>query len=348
MWSRLRHFYLACIEIRGEPRPKWELAIGIISVAIVFFGYCSLSHKQHLKNPQDRTIPTVTQIWQGVVNVTENIYHWQDRWQTDHPEALFPSFEDLKVGTQRMFTTPEAEAGNTKPATRVIVVDSKATFTRLFYGLFFGITFSVLAGLFMGNFWWIKAALYPLLSFFAKVPPTAAMAIFFVLIGLNESMYAWVIAAGIVPTLALTVYNIAKDEDTVPMELIYKGHTLGASRLEIVWRICFPASLPKIIDAISLTIGPAMVFLIAAEMLVGDVGIGYRIRLEGRKPQMDIVYFYLAYLAIIGMVIANVLTSIRNVLCPFANRSRHEITFTKRVSATAKWLVSGPWTERSK
>lgn len=348
MWNQLRKIYIACIEIRGEPRPKWEFAIGAVSVALVFFSYCALSHKQHIKNPQDRTIPTVTQIWQGVVNVTESIHHWQDRWQTNHPEALFPSLEDLKAGTQRIFATPTKEIGNTKPATRAVVSDSKATFTRLFYGLFFGITISVLAGLFMGNFWWIKAALNPLLSFFAKVPPTAAMAIFFVLVGLNESMYAWVIAAGIVPTLALTVYNITKDEDTVPMELIYKGHTLGASRLEIVWRICFPASLPKIIDAINLTIGPAMVFLIAAEMLVGDVGIGYRIRLEGRKPQMDIVYFYLAYLSVVGMIIANVLTEIRNFLCPHANRNRHKMTFIIRMNQAVTWLVRGPSAARSK
>ncbi len=43
-----------------------------------------------------------------------------------------------------------------------------------------------------------------------------------------------------------------------------------------------------------------MVYLIAAEMVVGDVGFGYRIRLQSKLLNMSVVYPYLAMLAAFG------------------------------------------------
>jgi len=44
------------------------------------------------------------------------------------------------------------------------------------------------------------------------------------------------------------------------------AYTLGASHMEVIWAVIFQYVLPKLIDAVRLVIGPAMVFLIAAEM----------------------------------------------------------------------------------
>ena len=103
--------------------------------------------------------------------------------------------------------------------------------------------------------------------------------------------------ASISSTLALTAYLAVKE---FPNELQYKAYTLGASHLEVIWTIIFRQVLPRLIDGVRLMIGPVMVFLIAAEMLVGDVGFGYRIRLQSKLLNMSVVYPYLAMLAAFG------------------------------------------------
>ena len=103
---------------------------------------------------------------------------------------------------------------------------------------------------------------FPPLSLLAKIPPTAALAVFFVLVGTGENMYVTMIAFGVLPTLTMTVYLAVKE---FPEELQYKAYTLGASHLEVIWTIMFRHVLPKLIDAVRLVIGPAMVYLIAAE-----------------------------------------------------------------------------------
>jgi NitT/TauT family transport system permease protein len=81
--------------------------------------------------------------------------------------------------------------------------------------------------------------------------------------------------------------------------------------------VIFPTTLPRVIDAIRLSIGPAMVYLLAAELLVSDVGFGYRIRLLSRRLDMEVVYPYLALLAVFGLFMDYALRWAQRKLCPW-------------------------------
>jgi len=83
--------------------------------------------------------------------------------------------------------------------------------------------------------------------------------------------------------------------------------------VEVLWR----QILPRVIEAVRLQIGPAMVFLIAAEYVVGDVGIGYRIRIQSRILNMDVVYIYLLLLGVSGLAFDACLTFLRRKCCPW-------------------------------
>jgi NitT/TauT family transport system permease protein len=75
--------------------------------------------------------------------------------------------------------------------------------------------------------------------------------------------------------------------------------------------------LPKLLDSIRLQIGPAMVFLIAAEYIAADEGYGYRIRLEQKKLNMAVVYPYLAMLAAFGFTMDYAMRRLRNYCSPW-------------------------------
>ncbi len=266
----------------GRPIGKvWMIGLGFLSVVALLGLYSVISHRQHQINPNDKTIPNWTQLGEGVKKAVEVNRRSEERW---------------------------------------IVVDALATGKRLFLGLFYGVAGAVLIGVFMGCFAPIEAFLYPPLALLAKIPPTAMLAVFFVLSGTGTNMYIAMISFGVLPTLAQTVYLAVKD---VPAELQYKGYTLGASHTEVIWNIIFQHVLPKLIDAVRLQVGPAMVYLIAAEMVVGDVGFGYRIRIEFKKLNMNVVYPYLAVLAAFGFSMDSALRWLQHWLCPwYAKKGR--------------------------
>src|SRR5205807_5832464 len=93
---------------------------------------------------------------------------------------------------------------------------------------------------------------------------------------------------GLIPMLAQSVFHAAKED--VPEELLFKARTLGATQVECVWDVIFKYILPKVMEAVRLQIGPAIVYLIAAEVLQGDVGFGCRMRLKAKSLDMAFIY----------------------------------------------------------
>jgi len=248
--------------------------LSVLSVLMLLVGYTWVSHRQHQVNPNDTTIPSWGQLAEGV----------------------------------KKFTQPDRKGD------RWLIEDSLATGERLGLGLAMGIVFGFLIGMLMGCISPMEAFLHPPISMFAKVPQTAALAVYFVFFGTGMEMYVAMISFGIIPALAVTVYLAIKD---IPSEMLDKAYTLGASAFEVAIEVVFKLVLPKFIDAVRLGIGPAIVFLIAAEMVVGDVGFGYRIRLQFKLTNMNVVYPYLAILAGFGFLLDYGLRALQAKVCPW-------------------------------
>lgn len=193
--------------------------------------------------------------------------------------------------------------------------DAAATTYRLAGGLLLGVLLSVMIGILMGSFTWMEAFFVPPLAFLSKVPPTAMLAAFFVLVGTNYKMYVTMIAFGTLPTLAQTIYQSAKKD--VPETMVYKAYTLGAGNAELIWNVIYKQILPRVIDAIRLQIGPALVLLIAAEWMVAGEGFGYRLRLFYQRTDMTVVYLYSFLLGAGGLIVDYVLIRFRRWLCPW-------------------------------
>ena len=251
-----------------------QIVLSTLSVLLLVLGYTWISHRQHQVNPEDTTIPNWSQLAEGAVK----------------------------------FTQPD------RKGQRWLVEDSLATAKRLAAGISLGIFFGFMIGMSMGCITSLEAFLQPPISLLAKVPQTAALAVYFVFFGTGMEMYVAMISFGIIPTLAVTVYLAIKD---IPSEMLDKAYTLGASHFEIAFEVVFKQVLPKFIDAVRLCIGPAIVFLIAAEMVVGDVGFGYRIRLQFKLTNMNVVYPYLVFLACFGFLLDYMLRFLQAKICPW-------------------------------
>jgi NitT/TauT family transport system permease protein len=260
--------------IRTPLDQRWRIALGLASLVVLLAIYSYLSHRQHAINPKDTTMPSLGQIAEGTAKVFEK--------QSD--------------------------------GERWVVADVESSMARLFLGLFFGVVGAIILGVLAGCYAPIESLILPPLSLLAKVPPTAALAVFFVLVGTDTEMYVAMIAFGVLPTLAHAVYLSVK---AVPDEMVFKAYTLGASNAEVIWNIIVRHALPSIIDTVRLQIGPAMVYLIAAEMVVGDVGFGYRIKIQSRLLNMNVVYPYLCLLASIGFGMDSALKLLQRRLCPW-------------------------------
>jgi NitT/TauT family transport system permease protein len=123
---------------------------------------------------------------------------------------------------------------------------------------------------------------------------------------------------GLIPTMTLTYYVYTKE---VPEELIYKARTLGASQPECIFSVIVPNILPKVLETIRLSVGPALIFLYAAELIYGNLGegLGCTLRLMGKKgvTYLPVIYFYLVVIACLGFAIDWALRGTQRKLFPW-------------------------------
>src|SRR5256885_15359750 len=98
--------------------------------------------------------------------------------------------------------------------------------------------------------------------------------------GLNERMIVAVIAFGSVwPALLGTVHGFK----TVEPRLFEVSRILKLSRLEMIWKIALPNSLPDIFSGLRLALTVSLILAVGAEMLSGARGVGPNIHPGARS-----------------------------------------------------------------
>ncbi|MEM6733987.1 MAG: hypothetical protein AAF658_20660, partial [Myxococcota bacterium] len=156
-----------------------KFVLQIASIVVLLGLYTLLSHIQHLENPNDTTIPSWSQLGEGLVKIFEINPRSDERW---------------------------------------IIVDTLATGERYFLGMIVSIALAFVLGVGMGRFEAMEAFFSAPLSLMAKVPPTAALAVFFVMVGTDLEMYVAMIAFGVAPTLAMSIFlSVRAVPDQAPL-----------------------------------------------------------------------------------------------------------------------------------
>jgi len=84
-----------------------------------------------------------------------------------------------------------------------------------------------------------------------------------------------------------------------------------------------PQAMPRLIQALRLSLGPAWVFLISAEAIAADVGLGYRIFLVRRYLAMDVILPYVVWIALLAVAIDFFLTRTSRGLFGWAHKAGH-------------------------
>lgn len=227
-------------------------------------------------------------------------------------QTAVPGFRDLAKGVT-LVLKPQGTEEHRKPSW--LWEDFSATYWRLFLGLCVGIALSLFFGIAIGAYTPVDALISPLITFLACIPPTAMLGVYMILFGTHLTAYVALVALGVFFSMVQGIAQAVQNDVTA--DQIDKAYTLGASEAEVIVEVVWRQILPRVIDNIRMHIGPAMIYLIAAEALFGSDGFGYRIKLQSRLVRMDIVFIYLVILGVNGLLINSMLLRLRRWLFPW-------------------------------
>ncbi len=210
-------------------------------------------------------------------------------------DKLLPGFNAMGDAINRMAFQPSPRTGE-----YLLWADTGASLLRLLAGVLLSALAALLIGLFTGALPVVGACLSPLVMLFALVPPLAILPILFICFGLGETSKVVLIIIGITPQLAR---DLQLQVQTIPREQLVKAQTLGGHSAQILWRVILPQLMPRLFDAVRLSLCSAWLFLIAAEAIAATEGLGYRIFLMRRYLAMDVILPYVAWITLLAFAL---------------------------------------------
>jgi NitT/TauT family transport system permease protein len=177
-------------------------------------------------------------------------------------------------------------------------LDVKMSFIRVTAGFALAAAVAIPLGIWIGSFKVLEGFLQPLSEFVRYIPVPALIPIFMVLFGIDELSKVMLIFVG---TFFQLVLMVADEIRRVPYELLQVSYTLGARREETIRLVMWRAAMPGIFDALRLCNGWAWTYLVVAELIAANEGLGYRILKFSRFLQTPKIWVYLILLGVIGL-----------------------------------------------
>ncbi len=237
--------------------------LGLLPFLIIGFGYMLLSFQRHVENPNDRLLPTLVQ--------------------------LYDAF--------RLSLVPSTSVTN---ETIPFIQDTLYSIFRLVAALFISGFFSLTLALLLGNSDWFRDLFFPLLVTISKIPPVALLPILLLWMGLNEFSKIGLLVIGLLPGLSL---HLSDDLSREKRQIEEKLLTLNLPVWQRFFYIDIPLIWPSFLHQMQASLGSAWLFLLVAETVGADFGLGYRIFVVRRYLAMDIILVYVIWITLLSMLV---------------------------------------------
>ncbi len=175
--------------------------------------------------------------------------------------------------------------------------DTLSSLRLLLMGVGISALLGLSVGLLNGGIPLIRIPFSPLVTTVSLIPPMAILPILFIVFGLGDLAKVMLIVIGICPIL---IRDLQLKTLSLPEEQLIKAQTLGATSWQILLRMMLPQVLPRLFEAVRLTLGSAWLFLIAAEAIAATQGLGYRIFLVRRYLDMSVILPYVVWITLLA------------------------------------------------
>ena len=184
-------------------------------------------------------------------------------------------------------------------------------------GFLLGVVVGVLIGGLIGTSRLAYKTAYPLLIGFSSIPKVAIIPILVVWFG-----------AGTVPAVLTSliicffpiVVNVATGLATTEPELEDVLKALGAGKLDILWNVGLPRTMPYLFASLKVALTVAFIGTITSETIASNQGIGTVMMIASASFDVPLVFAGLLLISIMGVALYAVAAFIEQKVTGWANR----------------------------
>jgi NitT/TauT family transport system permease protein len=189
-----------------------------------------------------------------------------------------------------------------------------ASLWRVLQGFGLAALIGVPLGLAAGAWPKINAFIAPVSIFGRNVPISALVPLTLVWFGIDELQKVMFI---FVATVMFIVFDAARAVASVHESYVQTALTLGARPLQVLWKVLIPLALPEIFGSLRLLFGVGFGYIIVAEMVNAEFGLGHLILVAQRRGPLAHVYLVLFVITLVAFAIDRLLLWIQRAAFPY-------------------------------
>lgn len=180
----------------------------------------------------------------------------------------------------------------------------------------FGLSLAVALplGIAMASFDFVNRVFDPIVAPMRYLPITAFIPLLILWFGIDESQKVAFLFLGTVVYLLPAVVDALR---LVPEELVQTAFTLGATKGQVIRTVLIPAALPQIFDGFRVMNAIAWTYIILAEIVNPQSGIGYILQLAQQHLKPEWSFAGILVVGVIGIASDMAIRGVNHLLFPW-------------------------------
>lgn len=188
-----------------------------------------------------------------------------------------------------------------------------ASLQRVAVGFSLSAIVGITLGILIGANVWVYNAVDPLFQVLRTVPPLAWLPISLAAFQQSNPSAIFVI---FITSIWPIIINTTVGVQQLPQDYRNVARVLKLSGSKYFFKILFPATVPYIFTGLRIGIGLSWLAIVAAEMLVGGVGIGFFIWDAYNSSLLSQIILALIYVGIVGLLLDRLVALIASKVVP--------------------------------
>jgi nitrate/nitrite transport system permease protein len=182
-----------------------------------------------------------------------------------------------------------------------------ASLQRVALGYAFAAVTGVALGVLVGQSTWAMRGLDPIFQVLRTVPPLAWLPLSLAAFRDGQPSAIFVI---FITAIWPIIINTAVGIRNIPQDYRNVAQVLRLNHLEFFWKIMIPAAAPYIFTGLRIGIGLSWLAIVAAEMLIGGVGVGFFIWDSWNSSRLSDIIVALVYIGLVGFVLDRIVAQV--------------------------------------
>jgi ABC-type nitrate/sulfonate/bicarbonate transport system permease component len=197
---------------------------------------------------------------------------------------------------------------------RALLASIVATLRRVLVGFFLAAIVGVPLGIAAGSWRVLEAAAAPVALFGRNIPVAALIPLTILWFGIEETQKVMFIFIACLPF----IYSDAvRAVVSVPERYVETAQTLGATKMQIVWKVLVALALPDIYKSLRGLFGMAFGYIMLAELINAEHGLGYLLSTSQRRGLSEHIILILLIIGALAYGIDKFLLFMQSGLFPY-------------------------------